>query len=79
MKVYSFLAVNGPLTSFTADVKLFFNYLASNQGFPASSQYMLSTIFSPVSLISSSCAVTLTEDILQSINSEPRHSLVALL
>ena len=42
MKVYSFVTAQGAITNFSADIKLFFNYLTSNQGFPASSQYMLS-------------------------------------
>ncbi|KFA81227.1 hypothetical protein S40288_07886 [Stachybotrys chartarum IBT 40288] len=41
MRVYSFLAANGPINSFSGDVKLFFNYLVQNQGFPANNQYML--------------------------------------
>ena len=42
MRVFSFLAVNGPVNKFSADVKDFFKYLSQNQGFPASSQYLLS-------------------------------------
>jgi len=41
MKVYSFVTASGAITSFSADVKEFFNYLTANQGFPASSQYQL--------------------------------------
>ena len=42
MKVYSFVrSGNSDITSFTADVKLFFNYLVSNQQFPASSQNLI--------------------------------------
>ncbi|KAK8058047.1 endoglucanase a precursor [Apiospora phragmitis] len=41
MRVFSFLAVNRPINSFSADVKDFFNYLIQRQGFPASNQYML--------------------------------------
>ncbi|KFA68174.1 hypothetical protein S40285_09780 [Stachybotrys chlorohalonatus IBT 40285] len=41
MRVYSFLAANGPINSFSGDVKLFFNYLIQNQRFPANNQYML--------------------------------------
>ncbi|KAK8093182.1 Glycosyl hydrolase family 12 [Apiospora kogelbergensis] len=41
MRVFSFLAVNGPINSFSADVKDFFNYLIQQQGFPVSNQYML--------------------------------------
>jgi xyloglucan-specific endo-beta-1,4-glucanase len=40
MRVYSFLPANGPITSFSADVKEFFNYLIQNYNLPAS-QYML--------------------------------------
>ncbi|KAL2190527.1 glycoside hydrolase family 12 protein [Thermothelomyces heterothallicus CBS 203.75] len=40
MRVYSFVAPS-PRNSFSANVKDFFNYLQSNQGFPASSQYLL--------------------------------------
>lgn len=40
MKVYSFVA-SSQITSFTADLKLFFAYLASSQGYPTS-QYLLS-------------------------------------
>ena len=42
MRVYSFVAPNGPYNSFTADVKEFFNYLVKNESFPESQQYMLS-------------------------------------
>ncbi len=43
MRVYSFVVPNGsPIHSFNADVKEFFNYLTTNQNFPASQQYMLS-------------------------------------
>ncbi|KAL2148597.1 hypothetical protein VTH82DRAFT_2151 [Thermothelomyces myriococcoides] len=40
MRVYSFIAPS-PRNSFSANVKEFFNYLESAQGFPASSQYLL--------------------------------------
>jgi len=40
MKVFSFIAPS-PVTSFSANVKDFFNYLQNNQGFPASSQNLL--------------------------------------
>ncbi|AEO68296.1 c396e94d-c968-42cc-96f7-73d53db5c633 [Thermothielavioides terrestris] len=40
MKVFSFVAPS-PVTSFSANVKDFFNYLQNNQGFPASSQNLL--------------------------------------
>jgi xyloglucan-specific endo-beta-1,4-glucanase len=42
MKVYSFVrSGNNDITSFKADVKLFFNYLVSNQQYPASSQNLI--------------------------------------
>ena len=41
MKVFSFVAAS-PVNSFNSDVKQFFNYLARDQGFPASRQYLLS-------------------------------------
>ncbi|KAK3395153.1 glycoside hydrolase family 12 protein [Podospora didyma] len=40
MKVYSFIATS-TVNSFSADVKQFFNYLQSNQGYPASSQNLI--------------------------------------
>jgi len=40
MKVYSFLSTQNPLNNFSGDVKLFFTYLASTQGYPISSQYL---------------------------------------
>jgi xyloglucan-specific endo-beta-1,4-glucanase len=42
MKVFSFIPADGSWKlSFNADVKLFFNYLAQNQGYPASSQNLI--------------------------------------
>jgi xyloglucan-specific endo-beta-1,4-glucanase len=42
MKVYSFVrAGSSDVTSFKADVKLFFNYLVSAQQFPESSQNLI--------------------------------------
>jgi xyloglucan-specific endo-beta-1,4-glucanase len=42
MKVFSFIPSDGSWKlSFNADVKLFFNYLASNQGYPASQQNLI--------------------------------------
>jgi xyloglucan-specific endo-beta-1,4-glucanase len=43
MKVYSFLTTtpNSPYTTFNADIKLFFNYLTKNQGYPASTQNLI--------------------------------------
>lgn len=39
-KTYSFVA-SSPITSFSTDIMHFFNYLTQNQGFPASSQYLI--------------------------------------
>ncbi|SPO05587.1 probable endoglucanase I precursor [Cephalotrichum gorgonifer] len=44
MRVFSFVAPS-QITSFSTDIKPFFNYLAQNQGFPASSQYLLNLQF----------------------------------
>jgi xyloglucan-specific endo-beta-1,4-glucanase len=42
MKVFSFIPSDGSWKlNFNADVKLFFNYLAQNQGYPASSQNLI--------------------------------------
>jgi xyloglucan-specific endo-beta-1,4-glucanase len=43
MKVYSFLTTtpNSPYTNFSADVKLFFNYLTKNQQYPESTQNLI--------------------------------------
>lgn len=42
MKVFSFIPSDGSWKlSFNADLKLFFNYLASNQGYPASQQNLI--------------------------------------
>lgn len=42
MKVFSFIPADGSWKfSFNADVKLFFNYLAQNQGYPASQQHLI--------------------------------------
>ncbi|KZL76491.1 glycoside hydrolase family 12 protein (endoglucanase-1) [Colletotrichum tofieldiae] len=41
MKVYSFLAASGPIYNFSADVMVFFNFLASQYAFPLSNQYLL--------------------------------------
>jgi xyloglucan-specific endo-beta-1,4-glucanase len=41
MKVYTFITSGGPLNNFTADVKLFFNYLTTSQGYPASTQNLI--------------------------------------
>jgi xyloglucan-specific endo-beta-1,4-glucanase len=43
MKVFSFLTTtpNSPYTTFTADIKLFFDYLTKNQSFPESTQNLI--------------------------------------
>ncbi|KAL2256593.1 hypothetical protein VTK26DRAFT_1431 [Humicola hyalothermophila] len=40
MKVFSFIAPS-PINSFDANVKEFFNYLQSNQGYPANDQHLI--------------------------------------
>ncbi|KAI0198224.1 concanavalin A-like lectin/glucanase domain-containing protein [Astrocystis sublimbata] len=45
MRVYSFVATSPPVTSFSSDIKEFFNYLSNSQGFPASSQYLITLQF----------------------------------
>jgi xyloglucan-specific endo-beta-1,4-glucanase len=48
MRVYSFVAPKDPYYTFTADVKVFFDYLVKNESFPESEQYMLSkSLISP--------------------------------
>jgi xyloglucan-specific endo-beta-1,4-glucanase len=44
-KTFSFVAANGPIYNFNGDIKAFFTYLTNNQGFPASSQYLLTVEF----------------------------------
>jgi xyloglucan-specific endo-beta-1,4-glucanase len=46
MRVYSFIAT-GTTYSWSGDVKQFFNYLESNQGYPASSQNLIGKSFLP--------------------------------
>jgi xyloglucan-specific endo-beta-1,4-glucanase len=42
MTVFSFLPADGSWKfTFNADVKVFFNYLAQNQGYPASQQNLI--------------------------------------
>jgi xyloglucan-specific endo-beta-1,4-glucanase len=43
MKVYSFLTTtpNNPYTNFSADIKLFFDYLTKEQAYPASTQNLI--------------------------------------
>lgn len=40
-KTYSFVA-SSPVTSWNGDILQFFDYLTTNEGFPASSQYLIS-------------------------------------
>jgi xyloglucan-specific endo-beta-1,4-glucanase len=44
MRVYSFVA-SSAVNSFSANLKDFFNYLSSNQGYPANSQYLITYQF----------------------------------
>jgi xyloglucan-specific endo-beta-1,4-glucanase len=48
MKVFSFVA-SSPVTSYNGNLKDFFNYMANNRGFPASSQYLISKFLLSVS------------------------------
>jgi len=41
MKVYSFVTSDGSYNSFSADIKLFFDYLTTNQNYPASTQNLI--------------------------------------
>jgi xyloglucan-specific endo-beta-1,4-glucanase len=41
MRVFSFVTPGNPYTNFNADVKLFFNYLEKNQGYPSSTQNLI--------------------------------------
>ncbi|OQE46718.1 hypothetical protein PENCOP_c001G06247 [Penicillium coprophilum] len=43
-QTYSFVA-SSPITSWTGDIQDFFNYLAQNEEFPASSQYLITMQF----------------------------------
>jgi xyloglucan-specific endo-beta-1,4-glucanase len=46
MKVFSFLPADGSWKfTFNADVKLFFNWLAANQGYPINQQNLISKLF----------------------------------
>jgi len=38
---YSFVAANGPITSFSGNLKPFFTYLATNHAFPINTQYLI--------------------------------------
>jgi len=42
---YSFVAANGPITSFSGDIKPFFTWLANNKGYPISTQYLIDLQF----------------------------------
>ncbi|KAA8651139.1 hypothetical protein EYZ11_013121 [Aspergillus tanneri] len=44
-QTYSFVASNGPVTSFSGDIKNFWDYLTHNHGYPASSQYLITLQF----------------------------------
>ena len=44
MRVFSFVTT-GQINSFNADIKNFFNYLASNRGFPQGNQYLITAQF----------------------------------
>lgn len=48
MKVFSFIAPS-PITSYSGDLKNFYTYITNNQGFPASSQYLISMSQPPLS------------------------------
>lgn len=52
MKTFSFVA-SSPITSFSSDVEEFFSYLASSQGYPASSQYLLTYQFGSEAFVGS--------------------------
>ncbi|TKA41047.1 hypothetical protein B0A54_07568 [Friedmanniomyces endolithicus] len=41
---YSFVAANGPITSFSGNLKPFFTYLAANHAFPITTQYLIGTL-----------------------------------
>ncbi|KAK0885753.1 Endoglucanase-1 [Friedmanniomyces endolithicus] len=42
---YSFVAANGPITSFSGNLKPFFTYLAANHAFPITTQYLIDLQF----------------------------------
>lgn len=71
MKVYSFVA-SGTLNSFSADVKDFFNYLESNENYPASSQNLIGKA-------TRSCCIAKLIIPLQSSKLAPKHSPAAQL
>jgi len=50
MQVYSFVAAE-PVMTFSADVKLFFNYLQTSYKYPASTQNLIGRSFSPLRAI----------------------------
>ncbi|KAI1325132.1 endoglucanase [Xylariaceae sp. FL0255] len=54
MKVFSFVAVDSPAT-FESDISLFFDEITSSQGFPASSQYLISLQFGTEAFTGSDC------------------------
>jgi xyloglucan-specific endo-beta-1,4-glucanase len=49
MKVFSFVAP-GAVSNFSGNIKEFFNYMASNEGFPAQSQNLISELFLSLSV-----------------------------
>ncbi|KAF4333493.1 murein transglycosylase [Fusarium beomiforme] len=59
MKVFSFVAPS-PVTNFNSDVKQFFNYMANSQGYPASSQYLLTFQFGTEPFTGSNAKFTVT-------------------
>jgi hypothetical protein len=72
MKVFSFIPSDGSWKfSFNADLKLFFNYLAQNQGYPINNQYLIGKSFDP------SIPRTSTDDTAQSSSRVLSRSRVA--
>jgi hypothetical protein len=72
MKVFSFIPSDGSWKfSFNADLKLFFNYLAQNQGYPINNQYLIGKCLDPP--ISRTCI----DDVVQSSSRVLSRSLVA--
>lgn len=72
MKVFSFIPSDGSWKfSFNADLKLFFNYLAQNQGYPINNQHLIGKSLDPP--FSRTCI----DDIVQSSSRVLSHSRVA--
>jgi len=59
MKVFSFIASN-PVTGFNTDIKQFFTYLTNSQGFPASSQHLITLQFGTEPFTGSSTTLTVS-------------------